>query len=254
MCKEKWRKASLLSRPALTEGHRQARLDWALVNREKEWTDYVDIDEKYFETVPLRRRTRVPPGELGVKQRVLSKSNVKKVMVLVAVARPRPEHEFDGKIGVWRVTKQMTAQRNSKNHIAGETYEVDASMTAQIFRQLVITKLIPTIRRKMRWATQVTVQMDNAPPHVGEGNLEALQLAGIPVGKASCRVSFVCQPPMSPDTNVLDLALFRSMSTAVFPFRINSSEHDVDGLFHTIHTSKRTHSQLKSSRASCVKH
>ena len=54
--------------------------------------------------------------------------------------------------------------------------------------------------------TKIVIQHDGAKPHVGCGNLVALNAAGAPYG-----ISFVTQPPNSPDLNWCDLAFFYSL-------------------------------------------
>ncbi len=229
-----WRETSLRSRPLLSQKHKETRLKWALQNRNQEWNAYVDIDEKYFESVPLNTRIRVPPGEPTPRVPVVSRSNVKKLMVLSAVARPRPDYGFDGKIGIWRITTTKVAKRKSKNHAAGDAYEVDGTMDAASFRRLMFQKVLPTVRRKMKWTSSIVIQMDNAKPHIGRGNIPALLKAGKGVHRTTRKVSVVCQPPQSPDTNVLDLCLFRSLSKRLASTRTNALEADLEGMMESL--------------------
>ena len=46
--------------------------------------------------------------------RVYHKSRMPKVMFLAAVAKPRPEYEFDGKIGVWEFAVVRKAKRANR--------------------------------------------------------------------------------------------------------------------------------------------
>ncbi len=237
--KEKWRTTSFRSKPRLTDQHKAKRVEWATENQNQLWRDYVDIDEKYFTTVPLNRRIKVPPGEVAPRVPLQSKSNIKKLMVLCAVAKPRPEHKFDGKIGIWRIQTEKVAKKNSKLHKAGDHYKVDGTMDAMSFRNLMIQKVLPAIRRKMRWSSRITVQMDNAKPHVGKGNLKVLQKAGKGVHSKTRQVEIVCQPPQSPDTNILDLSIFRSLSTRVSKSRTTAVESDLNGLMSSVRLAYR---------------
>ena len=53
------------------------------------------------------------------------------IMVIVANARPDPSHDFDGKIGTWRICIMKTAERSSKRRKRGEEYEFDCTIDAE---------------------------------------------------------------------------------------------------------------------------
>ena len=68
--------------------------------------DVVHVDEKCFFLMHDGSICRVFPNEDGTFTmpacpRVYHKSRMPKVMFLAAVAKPRPEYGFDGKIGIW---------------------------------------------------------------------------------------------------------------------------------------------------------
>ncbi|KAF0691505.1 Aste57867_17288 [Aphanomyces stellatus] len=76
---------------------------------------------------------------------------------------------------------------------------------------MLIDKVIPSIRAK--WPSsgprKVKIQQDNARPHVPPLDPNVL---------AACKkdgwdMEIVCQPPNSPDMNVLDLEFFRAIQT-----------------------------------------
>jgi hypothetical protein len=58
----------------------------------------------------------------------------------------------------------------------------------------------------------ITIQMDNAPPHVGHHNIESLNQYCI---DNHMDISYVTQPAQSPDFQICDLALFNSLQKKV---------------------------------------
>jgi len=200
-------------KPTLSPQQMQRRLEWASENRSNPWNFWVDIDEKWFHgrnQKRIRKKLKSKPRKFSF---VASRSNIaEKSMFLVAVARPRPEIGFDGKIGCWRVTEKKVALRRSKNHAKNDTYEVDCTMTAERFRSM-MKNVVRAIRKKLPTAELVTVQMDGAKPHTGCGNLNYFNAAYSKGVKGRGRIQFIVQPPNSPDLNVCDLAVFPSMSS-----------------------------------------
>ncbi|KAE8999534.1 hypothetical protein PR003_g21400 [Phytophthora rubi] len=134
-------------------------------------------------------------------------------MFLAAVARPRYDcHRkvhFDGKIGIWPIVEETTAQRSSVNRPKGAPVTKSVSVTRVLYRKLLVDKVLPAIRAKLpvRRGTIVFVQQDNAGPHVCEDDTE-LETAGKVDG---WKIKMRCQPPRSPELNVLDLGFFASI-------------------------------------------
>ena len=95
-------------------------------------------------------------------------------MIIVANARPDPTHNFDGKIGIWRICVMQTAQRSSKRRKEGNEYEFDYTIDAEWYKDWYIEKLLPAIKTKMPRlrSKRVVVQQDGATPHTGEDNPE----------------------------------------------------------------------------------
>ena len=211
------------TKPILTEQHREKRKAFAceLMSDGTDFTDYVDIDEKWFYVWDNKRRLKILPGYEARRMPVHSKKHIQKVMFLSAIARPRPEHGFDGLVGIWRVCTSKTALRNSKYHKKGEVYDCDTNMDGDNFIQMVCEKVIPSIRQKMHWASKVRVQMDGASPHTRDGVDDALSTCGAaqpqpePGSNTHIEVSFIVQPACSPDMNCNDLAFFNSIGSKV---------------------------------------
>jgi transposase len=214
-------KKSRIIRPFLTEEHKAERLNWA-----KKWSkvDFFDekvvvvhIDEKCFYAFSNRGKVAyMPPGMDPKPLYALSKTQIPWVMFLGAVAAPRDDVGFDGKIGLWHVGEEKVAQRKSKFHERGDVYYINANMDGDLFLEMVKDKLIPAIIKKCQWAKKVIVQLDSAGGHrVGE-TLEAFNKIG---KKSKPPIEFITQPTRSPDTNVLDLGIWNSMKSRVAEVR-----------------------------------
>jgi hypothetical protein len=61
----------------------------------------------------------------GYALNMFLRTNVPQVMELTAIARPRPEHDFDGLVGIWRCSFDYEAKRKSKYHEKGDVYQKD---------------------------------------------------------------------------------------------------------------------------------
>ena len=91
----------------------------------------------------------------------------------------------------------------------------DCTMTAKWFVKVATEEIIPAIRtafeRLEPRECTVTVNLDNARPHVGSGAIATINESGM--GDSSrVKVKFKLQSPNSPDFNVCDLCLFPSWS------------------------------------------
>ncbi|KAK3250998.1 hypothetical protein CYMTET_39650 [Cymbomonas tetramitiformis] len=130
-------------------------------------------------------------------------------MLLTAVAKPDIAHNFDGKIWIYRCTEIKTALRNSKNYAKGENYEIDTSMTAEKYVEIMY-RILGDIKRKLWWAKrgQIKVQCDNASPHAS---------AQKQVAEYAKKLGIILshQPAQSPDTNINDLGVYSSMQARV---------------------------------------
>ncbi len=77
------------------------------------------------------KKVRIFPRDLVARApKAQHKSHIPKVMFIVADSGPDPDHDFDGKLGIWRVSKPKTAQKRSKQHGKEETYSVDTTLDA----------------------------------------------------------------------------------------------------------------------------
>ena len=85
------------------------------------------------------------------------------------------------------------------------------SVTKQVYCQFMVEKVIPAIKEK--WpagvARNVRIQQDNAPSHISVDDPEFLAAATAD----GWNILLYCQPPNSPDTNVLDLGFFAAIQS-----------------------------------------
>ncbi|ETM55386.1 hypothetical protein L914_01381 [Phytophthora nicotianae] len=214
------RRAASRLKPALTAGHKTKRLQWALAHvdlplggrmyRMHHMYDTVHIDEKWFNLYKGTTKYYLTASEQLLYRTCPNKKYIAKVMFLAVVARPRYDfhrkQHFDGKIGIWPIVEKIEALRSSINRPKGSMITKNESMTITLYRKFLVEKVFPSIRAKMparRWST-VVVQQDNAGPHVLENDAE-LEIEGKVDGWS---IKMRCQPPRSPDLNVLDLGFF----------------------------------------------
>ncbi len=136
-------------------------------------------------------------------------------MFLCASARPRFDENgaciFDGKIGCFPLVTFERAKRSSINRPAG-TMEVKpiTSITRDVIREFMIEKVLPAIRAK--WPREdmsrpIYIQQDNAPSHIELHDPQFCEAAM----QDGFDIRLICQPPNSPDFNILDLGFFRAI-------------------------------------------
>jgi hypothetical protein len=229
----RWAKAKQVLRraryikPLLSKKHKLLRMAFVLSridpttlsSRHPLFVDHFDIvhgDEKWFVKLKDGSHVLVAPGEeLPNPPKVQHKSHIPKAMFIALTARPNPARKFDGKVGIYSCTKIVEAQRNSKNHAAGDLMEVDVSVTAEYYREVMEEKILPGIIKAMPWAGKggrtLVYQHDGATPHTGKGNNEYWpeMLARKFPGRS---IKVVTQPAQSPDLNTLDLGFFNSLA------------------------------------------
>ncbi|XP_019170991.1 PREDICTED: uncharacterized protein LOC109166493 [Ipomoea nil] len=117
---------------------------------------------------------------------------------------------FDGKIGIFSFVYKEAAKRRSKNREAGtlETKPIE-TVNKEVTKKWLIDYVLPAIRAKWPPSSSKTIfiQQDNAKPHISMNDAEFLEAAK----KDGFDIHLTCQPPNSPDMNVLDLGFFRAL-------------------------------------------
>lgn len=214
------RRVSNSIKPALTNENKLQRLQFALKNLVPGSNDFqpmfdvVHVDEKWFYMTKIKKNLYLLPEEEGPVRSCKSKRFITKVMFLAAVARPRWDSHrktnFDGKIGLWPCITKEPAKRNSKNRAAGTLVTKPFDVNREQYVRLLTEEVIPAIKAK--WPLQgkslpIYIQQDNARPHARIDD-ERIIKAGTSEG---WNISLTCQPPNSPDYNVLDLGFFNAI-------------------------------------------
>ncbi|XP_059315736.1 uncharacterized protein LOC132066441 [Lycium ferocissimum] len=183
----------------------------------KNMFNIVLIDEKWFYMTKKSQCYYLLSDEDEPLRTCKSKNFIAKVMFLVALARPRFDNEgkelFSGKIGLWAFVKREPAKRASANRPAGimETKAL-TSVNRDISRSYFIEKVIPSIKAK--WLREdigspIFIQQDNARTHICLDDEEFRQVAT----QDGFDIRLMCQPPNSPDLNILDLGFFRAIQS-----------------------------------------
>lgn len=148
---------------------------------------------------------------------VQSKRFITKVMFLTAIAQPRHNPDtnsmFDGLIGIFPFIRREEAKRSSKNRPKGTivTKPLDSIGRTEI-TDMLVNKVMPAIREKFPASSRgenIMIQQDNARPHAKSDDV-IVNAAGKTNG---WNIGLTCQPPNSPDLNVLDLGYFRSIQS-----------------------------------------
>jgi len=170
--------------------------------------DHVFIDEKWFFLTQKSEKYYLLPDEDDPHCTCKSKNYIPRLMFLCVCARPRFSNgvcTFDGKIGCFPLVTYGHAQRNSVNRPAGTAVVKSiTSITRDVIREFMVDKVLPAIRAK--WPREdvnkpIYIQQDNAPSHLEIDDpvfCEAAKQEGFDI-------RLICQPPNSPDFNILDL-------------------------------------------------
>ncbi|CAN0393333.1 unnamed protein product, partial [Laminaria digitata] len=113
-------------KPSLSPAQKLRRIDFICDQVDETTGDFLDqfnviqVDESWFFLLRTKEKIRMFPGEhIPGAPRVQHKSHLPKITIIVANARPDPTHNFDGKIGIWRICVMKTAERSSKKRKRG---------------------------------------------------------------------------------------------------------------------------------------
>ncbi|KAK9664370.1 hypothetical protein RND81_14G036800 [Saponaria officinalis] len=178
--------------------------------------DVVHIDEKHFYMTRTTTKYYLLPNEPKPHRTCQSKRFITKIMFMAAVARPRYNEDgdvlFDGKIGIFPFIYEEEAKRSSKNREKGTMVtKLIESINKEVVKQCLLEKVIPTIKAKwpLDASGKIWIQQDNAKPHISPKDLDFLEVAK----SDGFDMELICQPPNSPDLNILDLGFFRSIQS-----------------------------------------
>jgi hypothetical protein len=184
----------------------------------------VHVDEKWFFLIfekgvlLLFGEDELPATYAQHKNRIL------KVMFLCAVGKPqlRPDGtRFNGLITCIPFTEVVPAKRNSVNRPKGTLEENPVSVTADVYRAA-LRQVLSLIRRRLWWkkGEKIMIRQDGAKPHTGGGNVEYFGAQGQMYG---WNIVVDTQSAQSPDFNLLDIAVFRSMQSRSEEYRTESN-------------------------------
>ena len=223
-------------KPTLTLDNRLWRVDHCISKIDKDSNlfygmfDEIHVDEKWFFLCKDKESYIIVSDEEDAPERyVKHKSHITKVMFLCAQARPRmiPNGTrggmvmWDGKIGIWPIGEYKAAQRGSVNRPAGTMEWHNKNICMDVYRQLLLEKVIPAIKSK--WPRvdynnpnyTIIIQQDGATTHIPAHDrafATSLEELGVPEGK----IELLTQPANSPDLNLNDLGFFASLQSAYY--------------------------------------
>ena len=217
------RRHSSSIKPYLTDANKKTRLKWCIDMIEqglvddpkfKNLFDFVFIDEKWFYISQKSERYYLLPEEDEPHRTCKNKNYIPRLMFLCVCARPRfrnRECVFDGKIGCFPLVNFEQAIRRSGNRLRGaQVIKPITSITRDVIREFMINKVLPAIRAK--WPREdvqqpIFIQQDNAPSHLKVDDPIFCEHAK----QYGFDIRLICQPPNSPDFNILDLGFFRAI-------------------------------------------
>ena len=88
-----------------------------------------------------------------------------------------------------------------------------ANLDGKMWVALLMKKVIPAVRKKLKGATLIKLQVDNAPGHrTSVANSPELQAL---LDKPNPKIELVEQLPQSPCTNLCDLGFFNSVDSTL---------------------------------------
>ena len=148
---------------------------------------------------------------------VKHKSHITKVMLLCAVARPcfNPcsNSWWDGKLGIWPIGDWELVKQKLKNRPKGTLVWENKIVTKEVYWDLLISKLIPSILEK--WPRQdmlsrkIFIQQDGAKNHISCDD----KLFNNALVDNGINATLYTQAANSSDVNLLDLGFFRAIQS-----------------------------------------
>lgn len=258
--KEKvFRRHSSALKPILTEENKVSRVMFCLEEAMpvvgddgsvyyKNLCDRVDVDEKWFYLTQDNENYIICDSDYDSEteseeedgdeereeqtkeskpvRRIRHKKYITKVQFLCAQARPRwdPHRNayWDGKIGIWPIGDFKPAPRRSVNREAGTLVWKDEVVTRDVYRKLLLEKVVPAIRDKWprgEWnnaGVVIRIQQDGPQSHIKENDEQFLE--GLRENGLENKILIYTQPSNSPDLNINDLGFFRALQSMYATF------------------------------------
>ena len=179
--------------------------------------DRIHLDEKWFFLTQEKERYLLVSDDQNPKHCVKQKSHITKVMFLCTVARPcfnmSANSWWDGKFGIWPIGDWEPAKWGSKNRPKGTLVWKNKMVTKDVYRDLLINKLIPAILEKWprrdRMSRTIYIQQDGARNHICEDDEEFNNA----LTEQEINAKLYMQTLNSPDVNLLDLGFFQAIQS-----------------------------------------
>jgi len=205
----------------------------------------VHIDEKWFYMTNKMEKYYLLLAKEEPYRACQSKNFIAKVMFLAAMARPRFDEKgnevFSGKIGVFHFVSLELAIRRSKHRDAGTLeWKTSTLVKREDIRACLINQVILRIHEtwpKENRGKTIFIQQDNAKTHVECDDKEFEEAAS----KNGFDIRLMCQPPNSPDLNILDLGFFNAIQALqhkTCPKTIEDLVHAVENSYSEYLTTK----------------
>ena len=177
------------------------------------------MDEKWFFLTREKERYLLHQDEKNPKCCVKHKSHVTKVMFLCAVARPHfnpcSNSWSDSQLGTWPIGDWEPVKLKLKNRPKGTLVWKNKIVTKEVYRDLLISKLIPSIlekwNRRDRLSRKIFIQQDGARNHISCND----KLFNDALVKNSINATLYTQAENSPAVNFLDLGFFRAFKVSM---------------------------------------
>ena len=192
-------------KPILTEENKLARLlvvnhfrDPQDPSKYQDMCDHIHLDEKWFFL-----------NKKNPNYCIKHKLHIAKVMLLCAVARlhfnPSVNSWWDRKLGIWPIGDWEPAKWKSKNRPKGTLVWKNKTVTKEVYRELLISKLFSAILENWpsrdRRSRTILIQQDSAKNQIREDDKEFNNT----LMEQDIDTKLYTQTPNSPDINLLDL-------------------------------------------------
>ena len=173
--------------------------------------DCIHLNEKWFFLTQEKECYLLLLDEKNPKHCVKHKSHITKIMFLCAVVRlhfnPSENSWWDGKLGIWPIGDWEPAKLKSKNRPKGTLVLKNKMVTKEVYRELLISKLMEKWLRRDRMSRTIYIQQDGAKNHIREDDEEFNNA----LMEQDINAKLYMQTLNSPDINLLDLGFFRAI-------------------------------------------
>ena len=179
--------------------------------------DRIHLDEKWFFLTQEKEQYLLLLDKKDQKHCIKHKSHITKVMFLCTVVRlrfnPSVNSWWDRKLGIWPIGDWEPVKWKSKNRPKGTPVWKNKTVTKEVYRELLISKLILAILEKWprrdRMSRTIYIQQDSAKTHICEDDEEFNNA----LMEQDIDAKLYMQTLNSPDSNLLDLGFFRAIQS-----------------------------------------